>query len=540
MFHRIKILFKLQFSSRRKTKNIKSKSTLQTLGMNALIFLAVTAVFIGLFYLLKKYISIEINMNVLIFLVGLTQIFSIISGTVELSKELYEPRDLNVLLSLPVNKEDVLISKLLIFYQEEVKRCLLFLAPLLIGYGIYHLGQTPWYYYFLVVSLFLFFPLFNVLISAIIGFIVSAIKMFVQRFKLVKLFGAILLYALIAVLLYFILEKVPNPLRILQLYNSFIISLSSFIEKACKYIIFYQNLVGVIFLKSVLKNLFIALAYLFGVIAVATALLYPFYYKVIWRNNESTVTNKGVVKKNTFHKNTFTTFFLKEFKLNTRDTTTLVKTYVLLIFLPLIIYALNQIYFSISLTELGLNLTLIFNVVVILFVSTGSNTESACIISKEGLEFSLIKTAPTKAKNIVWAKLLFNFIITTIMLTATFLVLFFKARTFFSLDTLLYLLFGILFFNISHILWSAELDIINPRINEYNEVGNSSSNPNVKEASTLSVLISLVAIVILVGSIFFLKTYAFLIFIVIASIFLAYRFYHINKIIKIYFNEIEF
>jgi hypothetical protein len=144
-------------------------------------------------------------------------------------------------------------------------------------------------------------------------------------------------------------------------------------------------------------------------------------------------------------------------------------------------------------TDLGESLVAGLNVMIILLVLLNANASAASIYSRDGRSAYLIKTQPTKPGVILFSKLMPNaiFCIASIIGTSVILVISSKMGIF----NVLFLMLGILFIYFAHLMYCAELDIMNPQYEIYATVGASDNNPNETKATLSAFLVSfLVAI----------------------------------------------
>ena len=96
----------------------------------------ITAVCSVLLFLLCDIMMIPKNVELLIFIIFISQVLGIVSCAGTLMKALYTSKDNMILLSYPAKHYEVFISKILVFYIYEFLRNLSFVLPLLLGFGI--------------------------------------------------------------------------------------------------------------------------------------------------------------------------------------------------------------------------------------------------------------------------------------------------------------------------------------------------------------------------------------------------------------------
>jgi hypothetical protein len=128
------------------------------------------------------------------------------------------------------------------------------------------------------------------------------------------------------------------------------------------------------------------------------------------------------------------------------------------------------------------------NVLIIMLILLNSSTYAASIFSKEGRSSYLIKTQPTNPFGLLVAKLIPNTIFVTLSLILTYIVM--KDTCGLAGMDLFYLLGGIWFIYLAHLLLCAEFDIMNPQNEAYATMGSTESNPNEAKATALAFIIS--------------------------------------------------
>ena len=155
---------------------------------------------------------------------------------------------------------------------------------------------------------------------------------------------------------------------------------------------------------------------------------------------------------------------------------------------PILIFLLNKIFAAMSIKELGQFMVSTANVLIIMLIVLNSNTYASSIFSKEGRSSYLIKTQPTNPFGLLVAKLVPNTLFVTLSLVLTYVVMYDICGL--SGIDLFYLLGGIWFIYLTHLLLCAEFDIMNPQTEAYATMGDSDSNPNEAKATALAFIIS--------------------------------------------------
>ena len=200
------------------------------------------------------------------------------------------------------------------------------------------------------------------------------------------------------------------------------------------------------------------------------------------------------LKKQNYEKTAFFSTIWKDVVMDLRTPGSLVSNYILFMVSPLAIALLNKLFASINTNFLGVSLTIMFNVLIITLIPLSSNVMFASIYSREGESAYLLKAAPANYMKMLTAKL----IIRSVLMTASILVTCIIYRFYASELTQAFIKPSWLFVGVSglylgHLLWSAELDFMNPQDALYREVGEGNiSNPNENISMILSYVITVI------------------------------------------------
>ena len=114
---RLKVLINLQLDKKSKFKAHESiKKKVAYVFIRLLLAIIVTAVcYFGLFFF-QSIMSLNVNQSLLLFVIGFTQIISIIAAMLTLTNQLYLSKDNAILFNFPVKTNEIFISKLIVFY----------------------------------------------------------------------------------------------------------------------------------------------------------------------------------------------------------------------------------------------------------------------------------------------------------------------------------------------------------------------------------------------------------------------------------------
>ncbi len=165
------------------------------------IFLAI--VLMGTMYgyseaIMEELEKVNMEFVLLALFVLFVSILTIIEGIYKSGNLLFNCKDDNLLLSLPIKKTTVLFIRVFKFYVFELLYNTLFILPAMIVYGV-HIKPSSIYYIVSFIGL-LLFPIIPILISSIIGVFITFVS---SQFKGKKFIQTMLTFMLLLGILYF-------------------------------------------------------------------------------------------------------------------------------------------------------------------------------------------------------------------------------------------------------------------------------------------------------------------------------------------------
>lgn len=541
MLRRLKILTLLQLSDRiRIKKNQSAKAIAAKSGLIVLAFVIITGISTALVYALCNLVMIPKTHELITFVIFFLQILSIVASTSGLSKTLYRGKDNPILLAYPARHFEVFLSKLLVFYIYEFLKSIFILLPLFLGFGFIY-GTLNFVYIISTLFMVAMLPLFPVLIGAVLTMPILFITRLLNKLPIIKVILTIAGLVFSFWLIIQITSLIPVPLRIVALYNSFIMKVVGFITSVNKYALFY-NLVGKLMMgENFFINILILLGIIVGLTLLVVALAMPLYFSLASKSSEQAnqKKHKGTNKRS---KTTFLTFVKKEWLLSIRNINDLVSNYVFLVATPYVLFFMVSIFTAVDRNTLGHSMTIGFSAFISLLMASASNTASALAITQEGAEFVLLKTVPADTTKMAWAKIFFNLIFSSIIIIISFVVLIIFATRIENVVPYWLLLIAILLINAGLIFWSLQIDIMNPKLREYAASGDSSSINNASRSIligfiTTILFTALVVIILFTGG---NPVWQWVKIIGIALVFMLARMYLYNSYLKNIFPEIEF
>ena len=536
LFRRLKYLVLLQAGENfRGVQKGQGKAEAFKIFLKVLGAIVVTAVLYFVFYFVKSKFSFDFDKELFTTVLFLTQIISIVTCVGSMMDILYNSKENLILMAFPCNYNEIFISKIIVFALEELKKSCFFILPFLFSYGFIGSGGAA--YWAQLIPIWLFLVLFPVLFSAIISIPAIFLKKFLENHPV--LYGvlvALLLGGVFALVTY-ALSFLPTPVRLVAFYNSFMKAFRAVLIKINKFSLFYAFLGQTMFGKRVWMN-----APILAVIFAAALLLcffvaMPFYFKAASSSNEHSTAGKHHVGKTHFN-NLFLTFFRKEVKLMFRSSKSLNSALSIILVFPIISYVMNFIVAAVRTNLYGDYMTIAFNIMITLSLLSTYNANCASAISSEGSEFAVLKAAPSNTMIVTWAKLTLTMIVDLLAVATMGLVIGFTTTL--PMKDILLMAGIILPISLGNILWSFQIDLLNPKINDYAVKGDAVvDNPNIAKALLIGFLISTVMgvanILLLIDG----YVSGWVRFYAIGIGYFLIRLYLYQSNLKVYFNDIQ-
>lgn len=541
-YNRLKIMTLLQISNKHKLKKPENIKALIAKGAIRFFFmLVIAAACAGLLMLLVDIIGIPKNANLLTFFIVILQAFSILACTMGLSENLYLAKDNPILLSYPALPNEVFISKLLVYFIYEFIKSFSFILPFFLGFGFALKMLSPAYILnSLLMTIIL--PFFPVLIGALVTIPLVYLRRFLRFHPLIKFFLTLVLFGGGFVLLTRLVKLLPDPLRILAMYDIFVDQMKAIIVSVNKWSLFYGHVGNIFFGTGTGLDYLIVFGILLALVLLIVFVSRPLYFKMASRTSEQ-ANLKAHKQANKAHKNTFLTFLRKEWILTIRNPSEFINNYSFIFALPYVFYLMMSIFVRVDRNELGDIMTVTFSMLIALLMATASNTASAMAVSAEGQEFVLVKIAPGKTSNMAWAKILFNFVFSSLMIALSYLLFILLAEHAIWKADLFLMMFCTILINSGMVLWSFQIDMLNPKLREYAATGALAHAQNYSRSILLGFLWSIFFTALFI--LFYIdksSTVALRNLKIIASavaFFLA-RIYLFSRYLRAYFKEIEF
>lgn len=546
----LKPLVMMQLKDKLDFSFLKSKKqTIFKIVFSLLKFAVLTAIIYFAFYFVSalRLVSLKAGIPTSVFSIvfGIMVILSIIVCTFGLTKSLYLSKDNQFLLTMPVSRVSVFISKFIVYFIYEFKRNCLYILPLLFAFGLIN-AMPIWFFLMLPINVFII-TMLTVSLGALFSVPLLFIIFLLRRAKFLE-------YALIVVFIgglitaiVLVIGLIPQNINLVEdwgtIYWDIQDMLTKFTQTFAGIYLFTVGFVGFRDVDTIINQYFcstqglsmlVIIAIILAVCLVTFFIVKPIFFKMASKPFEYT-------KKQSTHKfknkqlSPFWGSLKKEVFINFRTSDKFNNLIITAIVLPISILLLNKIFGAMDTRLTGTYMTMAFNVLLILLISLASNDAVARIFSEEGASSYLNKTMPQSYGKILTSKLIIPMcvmlvsIITACIIFAKFAGLGVWAGILTTLSLCLIYL--------GHLFQSATLDIMNPQSQQYATLGMQISNPNELKSTLLAFIISALITFIYYFLMGENATTVTIKLLIIAAVFCVWNVYMYFTKIKVYYKE---
>lgn len=533
---------KIDFSYLKSTKKTIYKVILSLLKFA----IFTTLIYIGFYFLsFLKLVSIlpGIPQNFFSVLMTIMILLSIVVCTFGLVKTLYFSKDNSVLLTMPLSRTYIFISKLVVYYIYELLKNIYYFLPVLLAYGI--INKMPFYYYFWILIATLILTALIVSIGALLSIPALLIVNVIKSSKILEYILLIITIGAVCVGLILLINLIPSNFDLIGTWGTTFWQIQTFMSKFNTiFLPITWVIVSITGTRYGISNIMFngkqswCILGVIGAIVIVLALTFvlvkPIYFRLIsspFEYKKSKVKKAHVNQKHS----AFISTVNKDLILSYRTPEKFYMLIGLAIGMPIAIFLLNKIYSAMDTRLSGTNMSVAFNMLIILLIMLSSSVSIAHVYSEEGGASYLLKTSPKSNLNVLLSKLFINIALMTISLICT-TVIFANFLHLSAINAIIAML-CIYALYLGHLLNSAELDIMNPQVSRYQTEGVSINNPNDVKSTIYAFLISAI---FAFGTYFFISENFNLVWIrllVFASMYLALRIWLFVNKVKVYFKE---
>ena len=390
---RLLSLIKATFTDNMQIFKIKSNSKLiLPLFLVFMLFIAVYGYADGLILELSKY---NLEYVVISMFILITFILTFIEGIYKASGLLFNSRDDDLLLSLPIDRKWVLFIRLFKFYVFELIYNSLFFIPAVVCYAVNVKVSFSYYIYSFIMVLLL--PVIPIILSGLFGFLISYLS---SKFKFKNIAQIIFTFLILIVVMYFSFNSEGAV-------NSLVSNAKIINDKIVKFYYparVYINLINEFRLIDLLVFIIVNI----GIIALFILLFNKLYFKI---NSKVKVIKKRSSNNYKIIKNNkIVSLIKKEFNRFINS-----PVFVVNAGFGLVLYIIGVIVITIkfdyvieviSKSEINININNYVSTLLFAFVCLTSymTSISSSLISLEGKSFNILKSLPIKPFNIILSK----------------------------------------------------------------------------------------------------------------------------------------
>lgn len=515
-------LFKIQFDE--KFDILKTGNKKKMIGSIIKYLLIMAVLTIACYVLLLKFVLLgfKINAELVSLVLLITQIISLCFAIGNTVKVLFQNKDNELLMSLPVSPNQVFVSKIILSYVQEIIVTFVITVPLLFSIGFMGgsaAGFGIWYYLLMPV-LVLILPLMPLSIALLVSVPVTYIMKFFKKHFII---ATILLLSVVLVAIYMYVNFLSGVAEGFDI----VAKQMEIVGKANKTItsIGQKTFIYILLAKAVMfpSQIYWMLAFVLlgaAVFALAFFVVKPFFFKIAMRNLEhsSTSSKKGEFKTTSQFKSLLKVEFLKVF----RSPGIIFDNFLFTILMPFVVVVYDNLLLGMVVNQTGVQMINGAHILIVAVFATLSNLYSASAISREGVNFYLIKSSPISYYKQTLAKLTFNAVFSagSIILTGI--------ATAFYLDitVVIFTTLICLFLSLGHMFYSFDKDLKHPTLDWYDSSDISKLNKNTTSSIVSGLLLAVLAGIIIISlASANIGIWSFVLLLVLSIAFCLYRTY---------------
>lgn len=414
-------------------------------------------------------------------------VFADIFGAMgQITQGLFENEDLKVYVSLPLSPNTIVMSKLIAVYIKQVVTSAVILIPFVVMIGM--ATQSPWGYY-LVASVSCFFvPVVSIAAATLLSLPYYVIRKFIRsrfalNFVLTTLMLGVMFFAYSFIL--GLLEQVLTAGEIKYVFTS---ETMEFIGTISYWLIPASNFARLCMGQSVLVNLYVIFAMTVSCVFIAIVVIEMLYsYITNSRLTRSTsIRRKASIKKHSV----FVALVKKEYNDVYRSHNYSYQYFSVAILMPLMAVLCMSIAGDLIYSLLLVNINFELSIFVVALFGVLTNTFCATNISREGQLFMCLKAMPLQAKQVIYAKVVFCMIVSTIAVLLSSGAIF--AFGYITWWQAIVLLFVGIFLSFAQVCFATKLDFKNPQFSNDEDVEIKESNSTISSILFVGLVLAVI------------------------------------------------
>ena len=381
--------------------------------------------------------------------VFITSIMTFIEGIYKTSSLMFNCKDDQLLLSLPIERRTVLFIRIFKFYVFELAFNTIFLLPAMVAY-IRYLEHVTISYFVSSIVMLLLLPIIPIVLSCIVGSITSSLS---SKFKYKNTAQTILSMVFLVIVLSMSFSTNSS--------FDYVIENATSINDIITGIYYPAG----IYLKLVIDfniiDLLLFIIIHIAIFAIAVFILGKFYFKINSKVNNISHNKKVNVNNLTIKSNNITVSLVKKELNNFFRTPVFIVnagfSLVLFILMTIaVLFKFDSIVNELNNAEGAELFSIIIDnksilILILVIVTAFMTSVTSSIISLEGKNINILKSLPVKVKTILMSKIYFSLTLTTPVLLIGELALFIKFKTS-IVDSILLIIIAILAPLVSHFI----------------------------------------------------------------------------------------
>ena len=426
----------------------------------------------------------EIVLSIFVFAVS---VFTIVEGIYKSGPLLFNCKDDQLLLSLPIERKTVIFIRIFKFYVFELLFNSIFFVPTILPY-IRWADHVEWSFYPVSIIMILFLPIIPIALSSLIGAISTSIS---SRFKYKNLVQ-IIMTTIVLLGMLLVSFNMDGAMQYLAQHAT---SVNDFITKIYYPAGAYVSLVT----KFNLLELLVFILVNIIVLIVTILIINKFYFQINSRVKKVTTTKKTKIDDITIKTRSIYQSLVKK-ELNTFFK---IPVFIVNAGFGLVLFLIATISITIKydqfvkavanfLPENSFFENHIILILILILITGFMTSITSSVVSLEGRNINILKSLPVKTETILLSKILSALVITTPVLVIGLILLFIKFKIGF-IEMILLLVLSVLIPLVSHFI-GLIINIYNPKLDADN-------NAEVVKQSTSSFAATMLGMIMMVISI---------------------------------------
>ena len=510
-------LFKLQFDEKYDILKTGNKKKMLSSIFKYLLVVGLLTVVCYIVFLKIVLLGFATSKQLISIILLITQIISLIFAIGHILKVLFQNKDNELLMSLPVNPKHVFISKIVLSYVQEliVNSCIT--IPLLLSISL--LGGYPAFFYLMLAIMIVFLPLLPTACALLISIPVLYVIRFFKKHSIISTI-IILLVVVTAVVMYAsILSTFASTFNIISKQIETVLSINKSISDFGNNNKFYLILAEGMLYSSKIYYILLYLVTGALVFILAYFVVKPFFFKIAMSSleNSAEMVKEGKFKKRSKFMSLLNNEFLNVF----RSPGNIFEYFLFVFLMPFVVVVYDNLLLGLVVNQSGEQMINGAHVLIVVIFATLLNIYSASAISREGNNFYLIKTTPVDYYTQSLAKLTFNAIFSAGAIIITGIVTLFYMNIWIVILTT----FIALFLSFGHMFYAFDSDLKQPTLDWYDSGEISKINKNTTRLIVMGLILALVIgmVVILLST--KINIWAYIIALALSIAFCLYRAY---------------